>query len=120
MATDPPNESPAPTPTEPVREILVQDTFLNRVWTILAETFAHPFTRSVLPTKPVANKLDISPPFKLVFVAIAALTSFCLLLGLLASLRYPDPPAIQTGDLCFKLAKMGFIAIIGLLGGKVL
>jgi hypothetical protein len=74
----------------------------------------------VAPAKPVANKLEISPHFKLVFVAIAALTSFFLLLGMLASLRYPDPPAIQTGDVCFELAKMGFVAIIGLLGGKVL
>jgi hypothetical protein len=48
MATDASNESPARTPPEPVREILVRDTFLNRVWTILAETWAHPLTRSVL------------------------------------------------------------------------
>jgi hypothetical protein len=125
MATDASNRSPARTPPEPAREILVQDMILNRFWTILAETFAHPLTRSVLhfepsPAKPVANKLDISPHFKLVFVAIAALTSFCLLLGLLASMRYPDPPAIRTGDLCFELGKMGFVAILGLLGGKAL
>ncbi len=52
MATDASNESPAPTPARPVREILVRDTFLNRVWTILAETFAHPRTRSVLHFEP--------------------------------------------------------------------
>ena len=75
---------------------------------------------AVAPAKPVANTLEISPHFKLVVVVIAALTSFCLLLGMLASLRYPDPPAIQTGDVCFELAKMGFVAIIGLIGGKVL
>ena len=74
----------------------------------------------VAPAKPVANKLDISPLFKLVSVVIAALTSFCLLLSLLFTLRYPDPPAIQTADFCFELAKMGFVAIIGLLGGKAL
>ena len=52
MATDASNESPARTPPEPVREILVRDTFLNRVWTILAETFAHPLTRSVVHFEP--------------------------------------------------------------------
>ena len=75
---------------------------------------------AVAPAKPVVNKLDISRHFKLVFVVIAALTAFCLLLGMLVSLRYPDPPAIQTGDVCFELAKMGFVAILGLLGGKAL
>ena len=48
---------------------------------------------AVAPAKPVANKLEISPHFKLVFVVIAGLTAFCLFLGMLASLRYPDPPA---------------------------
>jgi hypothetical protein len=52
MATDASNEPPARTPPEPVRKILVRDTFLDRVWTILAETFAHPLTRSVLYFKP--------------------------------------------------------------------
>jgi hypothetical protein len=75
---------------------------------------------AVAPAKPVANPLEISPHFKLVLVAIAALSSFCLLLGMLASLRYPDPPAIQTGEVCFELAKMGCVAILGLIGGKAL
>jgi hypothetical protein len=75
---------------------------------------------AVAPAQPVVNPLEISPHFKLVFVAIAALTSFCLLLGMLASLRYPDPPAIQTGEVCFELAKMGFVAMLGLIGGKAL
>ena len=52
MATDASHESPARTRAEPVRKILVRDTFLNRVWTILAETFAHPLTRSVLHFEP--------------------------------------------------------------------
>ena len=52
MATDASNESPARTPPEPVREILVRDTFLYKVWTILAETLAHPLTRSVLHFEP--------------------------------------------------------------------
>ena len=59
MATDASNESPARTPPEPVREILVRDTFLNRVWTILAETFAHPLTKSVVhfePSDPVSSE----------------------------------------------------------------
>ena len=75
---------------------------------------------AVAPAKPVANKLEISPHFKLDFDVIAGLTAFCLFLGMLASLRYPDPPAIQMGDICFELAKMGFVAILGLLGGKAL
>jgi hypothetical protein len=74
----------------------------------------------VAPAKPVAHKLDISPHFKVVFVTIAAWTGFWLLIGMLATTRYPDPPAIQTADFCFELAKMGFVAIIGLLGGKAL
>ena len=52
MATTASNESPDRIPAEPVRKILVRDTFFNRVWTILAETFAHPLTRSVLYFKP--------------------------------------------------------------------
>ena len=74
----------------------------------------------VAPAKPVANKLDISPLFKLISVAIAALTSFCLLVGMLFTLRYPDPPAIQSAEFCFELATKGFVALIGLLGGKAL
>jgi hypothetical protein len=74
----------------------------------------------VAPAKRVANKLDIIPLFKLVFVAIAALTSFCLLVGMLFTLRYPDPPAIQSAEFCFELATKGFVALIGLLGGKAL
>jgi hypothetical protein len=129
MATDASHESPARTSAGPVREILVRDTFLNRVWTILAETLARARTRSVLhlakepvvaPAKPVANKLEIIPLFKRVFVAIAALTSFCLLVGMLFTLRYPDPPAIQSAEFCFELARMGFVTLIGLLGGKAL
>jgi len=75
---------------------------------------------AVAPAKPVANKLEISPHFKLVFVVIAGLTAFCLLLSLLFTLRYPDPPAIQSSALFFELATMGFVALIGLLGGKAL
>ena len=75
---------------------------------------------AVAPAKPVANPLEISPHFKLVLVTIAALTSLCLLLGMIATLRFPDPPAIQTADSCFELAKIGVVAIMGLLGGKVL
>ena len=52
MATDASNESPDRTPAEPVRKILVRDTFFNRGWTFLAETFAHPRTRSVLRFEP--------------------------------------------------------------------
>ena len=74
----------------------------------------------VAPVKPGINKLDLSPHFKLVVVTIAALTSLCLLLGMVASLRFPDPPAIQTADFCFELAKIGVVAIMGLLGGKAL
>jgi hypothetical protein len=74
----------------------------------------------VAPAKPVANTLELRPPFKLVFVTIAAFTAFWLLIGMLVTLRFPDPPAIQTADFCFELVKMGFVALIGLLGGKVL
>ena len=74
----------------------------------------------VAPAKPGINKLEISPHFKLVLVTIAALTSLCLLLGMIATLRFPDPPAIQTADSCFELAKIGVVALIGLLGGKAL
>ena len=60
----------------------------------------------VAPAKPVANKLDISPLFKLVSVVIAASTSFCLLLSMLFTLRYPDPPAIQSSAFFSRLAKV--------------
>ena len=75
---------------------------------------------AVAPAKAVANALEISPHFKLVLVTIAALTSLCLLVGMVASLRFPDPPAIQTADFGFELAKIGGVAIMGLLGGKAL
>jgi hypothetical protein len=133
VATNRPNEIPTKTPatTELARETPIRDTLLNRIWTIVVETFSHPRTGSVLhldlsdkvgsePAKPGINKLDISPHFKLVCVTIAALTSLCLFLGMVATLRFPDPPAIQTADYCFELATIGVVAILGLLGGKAL
>jgi hypothetical protein len=38
--------------TELAREIPVRDTFLNRIWIVVVETFAHPLTRSVLHLEP--------------------------------------------------------------------
>src|SRR6516165_8854785 len=61
----------------------------------------------VAPAKPVANKLDISPLFKLISVAIAALTSFCLLVSMLFTLRYPDPPAIPSSEFFFRAGNDG-------------
>jgi hypothetical protein len=57
VATNGSNETPTQTPTmtELVREIPVRDTLLNRIWTIVIETFAHPLTRSVLHLEPLGQ-----------------------------------------------------------------
>lgn len=66
--------------------------------------------------------MDLTPRFKLVFVSVLCITGLSLLLGVSLAL-YADPanesvkPLIDT---CSTTFKMGFGAIVGLLGGKTL
>ena len=70
-ATDSQTSAPAPQRGRPVREIRVRDTLLNRIWAVLTETIAHPFTPSVLllerpekperPETPDRFEVDVEP-----------------------------------------------------------
>jgi hypothetical protein len=70
--------------------------------------------------------VTLSPSFKLVFVSVLAVTVFCLivsccLVGLsIGSGHSMDKDVLGLFDLCSSTFKLGFGAIIGLLGGKAL
>ena len=70
--------------------------------------------------------VSLSPAFKLVFVSVLAITILCLLLAcslvgfaIRAEGSLP-PPAQELMDLSTSMFKLGFGAIVGLLGGKAL
>lgn len=65
--------------------------------------------------------IRLSPAFKLVFASVLGLTILCLILGCsLVGLGIKSDEAKVMFELCTSTFKLGFGAIIGLLGGKAL
>ena len=86
----------------------------------VARVEAAPGTTNPLSTQPAAS---LSPTFKLVFVTAAVGTGLFLLLCISLHLitgGTPPPPMEKLIQGMFDLVKVGFGAIVGLLGGKAL
>lgn len=67
------------------------------------------------------NGLNLTPAFKLVFLTVTVLTVFSLAVSIyVASKDNPSDLAKALFDTCSTTWKMGFGAIIGLVGGKAL
>jgi len=65
--------------------------------------------------------IPLSPTFKLVFVSILGLTILCLIIACsLVGLGIKSEESKVLFDLCATTFKLGFGAIIGLVGGKAL
>ncbi|MFE5398648.1 hypothetical protein ACFQ9U_29330 [Streptomyces sp. NPDC056568] len=63
---------------------------------------------------------DLMPRFKLIFSTVAALTVLALILNvLLATLGNDSEQVRATAEACSTTYKMGFGAIVGLIGGRV-
>lgn len=76
--------------------------------------------RSALQNPARTTVTDITPRFKLVFVAVLAITLLCLMLNMIIVLVAPhNSPAASFADTCSTAFKLGFGAIVGLVGGKV-
>lgn len=74
------------------------------------------------PNQIPANPETLSPVFKLVFLSVFSITIGALLLNV-ALVMILDEPTAQAASLietCSTMAKAGFGAIIGLIGGKAL
>ena len=75
-----------------------------------------------MPPSPVA--VQLTPAFKLIFLTVVALTllsfagTFVVLFATHGDATISEP-AKQTLDTCSTTYKLGFGAIIGLIGGKV-
>jgi hypothetical protein len=71
-------------------------------------------------SSPIVKITDITPRFKLVFTTVLAITILCLILNLLVVLMAPNgSQAASLADTCSTAFKLGFGAIVGLVGGKV-
>ena len=65
--------------------------------------------------------IPLSPTFKLVFVSVLGLTILCLIIGCsLVGLGVKSDEGKVLFELCTTAFKLGFGAIIGLVGGKAL
>ncbi len=66
------------------------------------------------------NKSDLTPRFKLIFITVAALTVLALILNVLLAAFGGDSEQVKTAaEACSTTYKMGFGAIVGLIGGRV-
>ena len=76
------------------------------------ETAAAPSSRTVF---------ILSPAFKMVFLAVLAITLFSMLITcILVALRNDSDQGKALFELCASICKMGFGAMVGLLGGKAI
>jgi hypothetical protein len=67
------------------------------------------------------NKSDLTPRFKLIFGTVAALTVLSLVLSVLLASFGNDSEQVKSAmEACSTTYKMGFGAIVGLIGGKVM
>lgn len=75
---------------------------------------------AVAPPSP-STVLVLSPMFKLVFVAVLAITVLSMLITCsLVALHDESDQGKALFELCASICKMGFGAIVGLLGGKAI
>jgi hypothetical protein len=66
------------------------------------------------------NKSDLTPRFKLVFSTVAALTVLALILNVLLAMFGDGSEQVKAAaEACSTTYKMGFGAIVGLIGGRV-
>lgn len=66
------------------------------------------------------NKSDLTPRFKLIFSTVAALTILSLILNVVLAAFGSDSEQVRAAaEACSTTYKMGFGAIVGLIGGKV-
>ena len=66
------------------------------------------------------NKSDLTPRFKLIFSTVAALTVLALILNVLLAMFGGDSEQVKAAaEACSTTYKMGFGAIVGLIGGRV-
>lgn len=65
------------------------------------------------------TKSDLTPRFKLIFCTVVALTVLALILNVLLAMFGDGSEQVQaTCDACSTTYKMGFGAIVALIGGK--
>jgi hypothetical protein len=68
----------------------------------------------------VPDKSDLTPRFKLIFSTVAALTVLALILNVLLAAFGGDTEQVKAAaEACSTTYKMGFGAIVGLIGGRV-
>jgi hypothetical protein len=73
------------------------------------------------PGTSVVRDIPISPHFNKVFCTTAGLTLLCLVISLaLAALGRDNEASREVLSGCLTMAKIGFGAIVGLIGGKAL
>lgn len=74
------------------------------------------------PPSAAIGTLDVTPTFKLIFLSVLSLTILSLIVTIVLAVFVKSPsPAVQgTIETCSTTYKMGFGAIVGLIGGKAL
>lgn len=66
------------------------------------------------------TKSDLTPRFRLIFCTVAALTALTLILNVLLAAFGGDSEQVRAAaEACSTTYMMGFGAIVGLIGGKV-
>ncbi|MDP9799008.1 hypothetical protein J2S43_007520 [Catenuloplanes nepalensis] len=67
------------------------------------------------------NKSDLSPRFKLIFSTVTVLTMLSLILSVLLAVFGGETEQVRAAaEACSTTYKMGFGAIVGLVGAKVM
>jgi hypothetical protein len=73
---------------------------------------------SLGPLDDVPGAIKVDPTFKLVFLSVVGLTVLAGAAWLVAALAQPSDAASLLASGCETLTKIGFGAVVGLLGGK--